>query len=40
MNRKILSVLSLVLVLVVSTFGTAVADDGPIEPLHPLKQAN
>ena len=36
MNRKILSVLSLVVVLVVSTFGIASAqNDGPIEPLDP-----
>ena len=39
MHRKILSVLSLLVVLVVSTFGTAVADDGPIEPLNPAPSA-
>lgn len=39
MYRKFFGMLSLVLVLAVSSFGSAFADDGPIEPLSPAPSA-
>src|SRR5688500_8775531 len=39
MNRRFFAVLSLVLVMVFSSFGSVFAQDGPIEPTNPAPSA-